>query len=455
MGHGCVQGSDASEPPPAVSSASAAEGFRQRLAACDTEGELNRVAVGIRDAKEQGFLNEAALMSLRAMYMTKMSLIDANTHMSAENKPESRTAGVRSPRIERFMRFWRPVWHFVIEYKEQVDPHRYGKRLPYRRLFLAAGVACLGAFLARAIHTDLTVPVEDQVKELLAELGMTLDWPTGANGTTIFSRVFAAYGESRRVGDDVMITAWSFMATALVVEPVMRSKRGLVISKAFVALSMLALFCGMLLPALPDYLALTDIEDLCPKCGPQFTRFVDSTVRNLVGLACSALFSVNLLVALLAVCPALVRVSKMILKDTHLTNSIRASPGELYVYKRNVLLVFSWGSLLAPFLCCLSMLVFYQAFDDSFVAVCLLAFVLLPTGVAFRTGMHNLVRQYVLYMCMYFLPLVAILVWEAAHHDLSESLERILKDPYTYVELVAEISLANVIVSDVMYACFF
>lgn len=46
-----------------------------------------------------------------------------------------------------------------------------------------------------------------------------------------------------------------------------------------------------------------------------------------------------------------------------------------------------------------------------------------------------------------------LLIYEMQKHDLSAAVAQELRDPMTYVEIAAEISLANVIVSDLMYAC--
>lgn len=52
---------------------------------------------------------------------------------------------------------------------------------------------------------------------------------------------------------------------------------------------------------------------------------------------------------------------------------------------------------------------------------------------------------------LYFVPLVIVLVAESHKHHFTDVVNRKLRDPMTYVELVAEITLANVVVSDLMY----
>lgn len=59
------------------------------------------------------------------------------------------------------------------------------------------------------------------------------------------------------------------------------------------------------------------------------------------------------------------------------------------------------------------------------------------------------------YLITYFVPLLTILFYEARQHQLTDAVVRQLKDPMTYVELIAEIFLSNVMVSDLCYAQFF
>jgi hypothetical protein len=57
------------------------------------------------------------------------------------------------------------------------------------------------------------------------------------------------------------------------------------------------------------------------------------------------------------------------------------------------------------------------------------------------------------YLLFYFVPLLIVALYEAHKHDFTSSIIQVLKDPLTYAELAAEICLANVVVSDIMYAC--
>jgi hypothetical protein len=113
----------------------------------------------------------------------------------------------------------------------------------------------------------------------------------------------------------------------------------------------------------------------------------------------------------------------------------------------------AWSSLLAPLLCCLPMLIFFQFFGDPFVGAAFISFALLPIMAAFAASKRRLHLSYYLYLIFYFCPPLILVIYESNKHGLIGPIETALKDPMTYVEVVAEISLANVVVSDIMYVC--
>ena len=85
------------------------------------------------------------------------------------------------------------------------------------------------------------------------------------------------------------------------------------------------------------------------------------------------------------------------------------------------------------------------------VGLCFIAFALLPIAAAFLSTPQNVLKMYATYLLFYFLPLVVVMCVEAKKHHFSHVITRNLRDPMTYVEIVAEITLANVVVSDVIY----
>ena len=80
-------------------------------------------------------------------------------------------------------------------------------------------------------------------------------------------------------------------------------------------------------------------------------------------------------------------------------------------------------------------------------------FCVLPIVAAFFASKQYVTQAYVVYLLFYFIPLIIVAFYEGQKHDFTDSIFKILKSPMTYVELAAEICLANVVVSDIMYMC--
>lgn len=135
------------------------------------------------------------------------------------------------------------------------------------------------------------------------------------------------YQHTRIASDALLFGGWCLLLIALIIEPVLQCVRrgrfkyvALMWSRTFVGAALAVMFIGVILPATPNYLAESGLETSCPlKCTPQFDVFVQTLLRNMVGLACTGLFASHLVVLLLAVPVAMVRVSTLILCDKYVT----------------------------------------------------------------------------------------------------------------------------------------
>jgi hypothetical protein len=204
------------------------------------------------------------------------------------------------------------LWFFIAEAREQAQPNRYGKRLPFRRLFLMLTVGCVGAFVITKFIAHAKSSPIDELQELLNSISPGLVWP--ANGT-VFDNLFEKYESARDKSDKVAIVAWSSFCLALIIDPALSGTRGLTASRGFCAVGVLLLWVAMVLPAIPNYLRALNYDEIVAFCAPEFNAFVYRLLGNVVDLVCSSFFATTLLMMLLAVCPALVRVSKMMFLD--------------------------------------------------------------------------------------------------------------------------------------------
>ena len=115
------------------------------------------------------------------------------------------------------------------------------------------------------------------------------------------------------------------MIASFLVDAVMGTVLGLTISRVLGFLSLTLLLISALSTAVPNYINAMHLETALPHCAPEFNRFLQLFVGDLVGLGCAGLFSVSLMPILLAVVPALVRSSKLILVDRRIRRQLRRS----------------------------------------------------------------------------------------------------------------------------------
>ena len=88
------------------------------------------------------------------------------------------------------------VWHWLLERDEHLEPQRFGRRLPSRRGSLILGLGlCSWVQVETFRENDGFADsfVLDNVKELLADLDLGVQWPEG--NATVLDEAFKTYGE--------------------------------------------------------------------------------------------------------------------------------------------------------------------------------------------------------------------------------------------------------------------
>ena len=310
------------------------------------------------------------------------------------------------------------LWDFVTEKAEAADMTLYGQRVPFRRVFLLLGLAAYTYIVATRLNFYLHVSAREQTARILDSLvsgGFT--WPP--DGMEILDEFFHVYNEARWTSLGIFLLAWVLLVLCAMLDMCWRHRAGLRVSRVLGVASLFVLFVGAIWPALPDYLASLHLEVILPKCpdAPQFNDLLLDLTGDTIGLVCAAFFAVNLLAVVLAVSPALVRSSKMILLDDRGSGSIArqarvllalqhrqrqsqdapashlesdllhaecalelqlAKAGqdqltlltdmltrEAALYMRNVQLVFALSSLLTPLLTTIPVLVIFQVINSD------------------------------------------------------------------------------------------
>ncbi|KJE91843.1 hypothetical protein CAOG_02919 [Capsaspora owczarzaki ATCC 30864] len=125
--------------------------------------------------------------------------------------------------------------------------------------------------------------------------------------------------------------------------------------------------------------------------------------------------------------------------QTFAHRSIRTLRGLLFV-----------SALVSPLMTLLPFMFLYQLFRDQVLLSLLLVFWTVPvfTFIGFKT--NQLMVRYFSYLVAYMFPLIGMAVYIALTQDFVDELLSFLSDPTVYVELCAEIAIANVVLSDLL-----
>jgi hypothetical protein len=345
------------------------------------------------------------------------------------------------------------LWMFLWEIHEHENPQLYGKRVPYRRVSYLLAVVMLGVFVCNALISNLGATPDEEMKSLLRLIDPNLVMPKNGTG---FDNLLQLYINARNAADIMALVAWSLLFSGLILESfptsIFPAGLGIKISRSIAAVAMVGLSASMVIPAAPNYVRALNTTQICPECSPLFDTFVDHLIGEMVGLVCSTFFAGMLLVMLLCIPMAIARVVRYMIDDPKLASWV-TTPIQKRIYERNLMVTFTWASLLTPLLCCLPTMIFVQFFGDYYVAALLLCFYVLPISVAFLARRNHILKFVIAYYLCYFLPLCIILGYEAHKHGLADAIVKQLKNPMNYVEFVAEVSLTNVVVGDLLYAC--
>jgi len=202
------------------------------------------------------------------------------------------------------------------------------------------------------------------------------------------------------------------------------------------------LFVGMLAMATPNYLRATPIGDIFPFCAERFNLMIEILAGNIVGVFCASLFAFSILPILLALTPSLVRAAFLILHGHKGMSSMRT-----------VRTVFIFSSLMTPLIMILPLIVFYQMFGDNVIMACLIIFLVLPPFIAIKFKIN--LTMYLVWMFVYLGSIGAMILYEVIIFEQLSSVVQILKAPDLYCELIAEVCIANVVLSDVLYVNLF
>jgi hypothetical protein len=389
------------------------------------------------------------------------------------------------------------------------DPFKYGQRLPLRRAQLAVGTSLTIWVLVQEYRDNGGFQesfVVDNVKNFLETADTGLQWPEG--NATILDEALNTYGDCLKIQFLINCLALVLLLCSCWCDWAARDRTGLKASRSFGFAGLSLLFFASLVPAAPNYLRITRMDTLCPCCAQQFNFLVKTVLQDMVGIVCSGLFAFKLLPVLLVVVPSLVRACSMILeadihsvslrtkkmKETPFKDSINTGDSEsphlqlqlqdeaVQAYsdpsfsRSNVHSVLAISSMLTPVFTAIPLTVLLQLLrrpqytgpeynfnywwcpwdlsNFAFISINMFVFYVGPICLGFVRckTFKGVFWRYLCWMLLYVGPLFVMLIHESIIFGFWNDVKGQLLDPRLWEELVCEICIANVILSDIMYS---
>ena len=363
------------------------------------------------------------------------------------------------------------VNHWVFEKTERSFHDIFGKRVAKRRFFLiVGGTANLYANI-NLLHDVLNITVKEYVINVLNDLDIGVTWPDDENGGTIFDDAFDVYEDARYSETIFSWIALICFIISIYFDWCLRGPRGLFYSRIFGWIAIVFLFIAAISTALPNYVTGTHIDEIMPSCAPDFDEALDLITGNLIGILCSTMFCVTMLPMLVALTPSVVRACVLVLKES---NRYQLQSYEMETLRYLIVLT----SVLNPLMTFLPLLVFQQLFGDKVTATCLCCFWILPAVMGFVFNLQY-IRQidkntddcccsfvccecdkkeclykvlFMSWMMCYFGPLFVIVVYQFSLYGVPNYVVSLFTDADFYMSVFAEGFLANVVLSDFIYA---
>ncbi len=353
---------------------------------------------------------------------------------------------------------------FLLESHEYRDPVTYGWRIKFRRLFLTMGVLLFSYLTAYATVSTQDFSSKKEIQRLLDSAGTNLTWPDSGS---VLDDVFHLYNSMERAKSYIMIASSLLFWTSLALDFASYftgngSHANLYFTGSRVTnfLGSLAVFAGIIIVGLPDYLEASHLDDICPFCGEDFNKTVRQVAEFSIGLFFACLFTFQLIPILLTIVPTLVRASVLIL----IHPSLQIEEDEATSLRMTILQqVIQFSSVLTFPITFISMAILQQYQKDFYVTLLILAFWCLPPLVVF--GGLRITRKlrrytillyvYYLYNICYFAILLFLVLYAVTLERILRFLEDMMQEPTFWAGSIAQVFLCNVVISDMLYMTVF
>ena len=373
------------------------------------------------------------------------------------------------------------VVNWLLETTEHGNPNRYGLKIEKRRLFLCIGCLAFSYATYDNVMYELRFNAREQIQQTLDSLGLNLTWPS--NGTT-FDNAFEVYNEANLRQTCVFTAAcllfWlAFLADFCSYLAHWQSEwklRFLLCSRLFGIFGGLCIFASIAVLASPNYMAAISFDSFCPDdCGQQFKAAIETSSEFVIGLFIGVLFTLKLAPVLFTVAPALVRTSVLILihpkfadqKFSQWDNNIVDLPALNAINRIRITLlkgVCVAGAISALPLTLLAVGILVQFEENEKMVITLIVlfwsapFTLLITFLTLHATTGNskfLSAAYFVYTVTYFTSLVCLICYCLQLYGKLSIITKQLKTFIFWCELISEVFLTNIALSDLLYISLF
>ena len=352
-------------------------------------------------------------------------------------------------------------WHFLWESDYAKDYRKYGLRASWRRFFLVVACTALPLLSYLQYQTYSSESALAEFQQFVNQFA-NVTWPDSNNGTVILNGAIDLYGSFRWVQYYIESAAIALMISALLVDIVFRSRRGLRYSQTLTSLAGVAFYTSVLLPVLGSYLSASQILTILPDCAPQFNRAVLLMVENTVAEICIAFVASKLLPILLFVVLELVRVAWVVVMRNipgdetghqDLTDYYGDAIDHTLLNNTMQLLVTSC-LFFGPIITVFPLVVIEQLFPAWYVGALSLAIWTVPIAMWFSIPARMPVTRYISFAVTQLGLIAALFVCITVGNGWMEYITELLQSRETWLGLVGELSLTIVLLSDAIISHF-
>jgi len=245
-------------------------------------------------------------------------------------------------------------------------------------------------------------------------------------------------------------------------------RKGIKLARNISFLNLPLLLVAVVLPCAPDYvgLSLGGIKAVVPECAPKLTSTVIGVASNLFGVLAGTYLSFQTMIVLLLIVPSVSRALFFVIAreiiDLQMLKMFEPRKAYTLTKKRlqNARFVWRIFPFMSPVLTYLPLLLLCQLIGKLYASILVLGFLMLPILLAqYETkpkAEDQTVTDWLIYSTLWIMYYVStmffiVLVESLERNQISFVLRTTLQSWSWYIKIAAEVCLAIVVTSDILY----